>query len=249
MRTSNIILLSVFLLACVSTLGVALTVRYKINHHLYVAVHVDNNNVSMSLSPFSAVVLENGDDVTIRKGNVNSISWKGVPRDSAAIFSVDRGVLSLHDSISGDKEIVVTTTSLDKVRFHKTDQCTIRGFSQDSLSFFWIPRDTSGNDRQNTTLDIDSSDIQRLRLEGRPVISVLKDNLMGENTVSISHSHIAGLWFYSPDNLNITLDNASLGWIRGYWGGDVHLSMDAASSQVNIQRSSQILVIRNDTIK
>jgi hypothetical protein len=98
-------------------------------------------------------------------------------------------------------------------------------------------------------LEIDSSDIQRLRLEGRPIISVLTDNLAGENTVSVSHSHIAGLWFYSPDNLNITLDNASLGWIRGYWGADVHLSMDAASSQVNIQRSTQIPVLRKDTVK
>lgn len=248
MRTSNIILLSVFLLACVSALSLALTARYKVNHHLYTTVD-RGSTVSLSLSPFSEVFIENEDNVTIRKGDVNSISWQGAQHDSAAIFSVDRGVLSLHDTISGHNEVVVTATSLDKVRLHHADQCAINGFNQDSLSVFWIPRDTSGNDRQNTALEIDSSDIQRLRLEGRPVISVLTDNLMGENTVSISHSHIAGLWFYSPDNLDITLDNTSLGWIRGYWGGDVRLSMDAASSQVNVQRSSQILVVRRDTIK
>lgn len=222
MRTSNIILLSLFLLICVSALSLALTVRYKTDHDLSTWT-IEKERGADRLPSLSEIVIKNSRNVQIQHGDSNSISWNAPRSEAASIYTLEGNVLSVHDSISPG--VIITTTRLDKIRFVNEDHCSITNYDLDSLSVVWTPDSASKNYYDDQSLQLMNCNIQRLRLEGQNI-----------GSIQMIFCKVPGLWMYRSDNaMDLNLDHSSVGWIKGSWKGSLSLSMDSTTAQNGIQ--------------
>jgi len=233
MRTSNIILLSVLLLACGTAAAIALTIRYKVEHHLYdEQTSPDSEALTVTpLSPFSQIIVEEYDDVTIRKSNVNSIGWINHKRDTSSFYKNASSLYKLSgDSLvlggaNGDRpgQITITAENLGSIHLRYAPNCRIVGFKQDSLAIYAASREDEDG------VQFDSTDVQRLRLD-----------LTGKHTFSLSNSTVGGLWLDLKEDAELSLENARVGWIKGRWKGDIGLKADSATLQNGIGKIEPI---------
>lgn len=229
MRTSNIILLSLFLLVFGTAAALAITLRYKIDHHLYDKLNdkepdsMEGVSINMPLSPFSEIVLDAYPGTIIRKGDANSIRWirfKGVSAPPY-ILSGDSLVLRPQTGDPYAANVTITVQDLRSIRLRSVSNCKIVGFKQDSLTIYG---ESLGDDDS-----VQSMDLKRLQL-----------TLDGNKTLVLSNSAVGGLWLDLKNDAGLSLENARMGWIKGRWKGDISLTADSATLQNGIGKIEAI---------
>jgi len=205
-------------------MAMALTFRYKVDHHLYVKTTGDaaEKMTVTPLSPFSRIVVDVDDDITVRQGNLNAISWS---RNEGVSVNASGDSLVIHAAGGGSglSNATITVQNLSGIRLMRSGGCAIIGFRGDSLSV------SSEKNENDVSLSLDSSNLKRLHLV-----------LSGQDHFDLSNSTVSGLWVDMKGESELSLVNAHVGWVLGNWGGPVSLKVDSATLQNGIQKIQKI---------
>jgi hypothetical protein len=153
-------------------------------------------------------LVEKYGSVTIRQGDADSISFSDSAHALSAVRQSQDTLVINGGGFASPDNTTITVRNLSEVRLKEVSRCDLFGFGKDSLAVYADQGDIA----------FDSSALQNLHLE-----------LGGESTFTLSNSQVKDLWLGMKDKASLSLENARIGSIGGYWKGQINLDEDSAT--------------------
>lgn len=221
MKTSNIILLTLFLFVLATVTAMAIGLRVKEDNGWYTSKGTTEESFGdMPLGTFSMIEAEGLDNVTIKQGGDNRIH---LPTENKyrPQFQVVGDTLKLWaTNKKEDQDVMVTVKGLNMISLRHVQDCSLLRYKGDSLS---IVDDGWGN------IHIDTTEFRAIRVDG------------GQGAhVFLSSTACATLWPELDSSSVLSLENVRVRVIRGHWNGDASLQLDAATLRNGIEHIEHI---------
>lgn len=209
MKTSNKILLTLFVLVLGTATALALSLRIRVDNGWGTTKANDENYLKdVPLGAFTCLVVDNFNDLNIRQGDSNSIKVVA-KRTGPAYYSLSGDTLKIDGSQGQDFGVEVVVKNLQYVRMKNADRINFSRINTDSL----LVESNGGY------VELDSTGIGHL---GLAISSGTECNL--------TNSQCANLWLdMKGDQTTLHCKHDALGAISGKWADDISLDLDAAT--------------------
>jgi hypothetical protein len=210
MKTSNKILLILFVLVLGTVTALALSLRIRVDHGWGTAKASDDQPYfkEVPLGTFTRLSIENYSDLNIRQGDSNSIRVVA-KKEGTPFYTLSGDTLKVDGGHGQDFGVVLVVKDLKYVRLKNSDRINFSHLRSDSLRL-----ESNGG-----YIELDSNSVVHLGIA-----------ITEGTNFQLTNSECPNLYLdMKGDETALHCKNDKLGAVSGKWENDISLELDAAT--------------------